>query len=144
MGTKKAQSNEPTFFKRKRPSQVDIAGFWTRNMSDTFCGVLVKYVPNDKKGPGKARPFFIFKVTSGTPIINVEGESDREAEAQEYIGVAANWSVNSVIDKVTDIGKLMRLTVTGESENPNGGKSMILIDVEVSEGSAPASEDVPF
>jgi hypothetical protein len=38
----------------------------------------------------------------------------------------------------------MRLTVTGESENPNGGKPMILIDVEVSEGSAPASEDVPF
>lgn len=146
MDKKVAQSNEPTFFKRKRPSQVDLAGFWTREQGSSFTGVLVKYVPNDKKGANKARPFFIFKVTSGSPTINVEGEEDnRTAQSQEYIGVAANWSVTSVVDKVTDIGKLMRLTVTGEAENPNGGKPMILIDVEVSEGSPPANDDdVPF
>jgi hypothetical protein len=67
----------------------------------------------------------------------------RKAETQEYIGVAANWSLTSVVDKVADIGKLMRLTVTGESPNPHGGNPMTLIDVEVNE-TTNSTEDVPF
>jgi hypothetical protein len=138
------QTNEPTFFNRVRPSQVDLAGFWTREQGESFCGVLLKYVPNDKKGPTKARPFFIFKVTSGKPTIAVEGEADtRTAESQECIGVAANWSMTSVVDKVSDIGKQLRLTVTGTADNPNGGKPMILIDV-ADVITNKSDEDVPF
>jgi hypothetical protein len=134
MGTKKSEDKTPTFFKRARPSQVDLAGFWNRGQGDTFTGVLVKYVPNDKAGLLKARPFFIFRVTSGKPEINIQGQDEPViAELQDYIGVAANWSLTSVIDKVEDIGRTLRLTVTGKAPNPNGGKEMTLIDVEVAE-----------
>ena len=134
MGTKKSEDKTPTFFKRARPSQVDLAGFWKRGQGDTFTGVLVKYVPNDKAGLLKARPFFIFKVTSGKPEINIQGQDEPViAELQDYIGVAANWSLTSVVDKVEDIGRTLRLTVTGTAPNPNGGKEMTLIDVEVAE-----------
>jgi hypothetical protein len=62
---------------------------------------------------------------------------ERKAKVGEYVGVGANWSINSVIDKVTDIGKVVRMTVTGTAPNPNGGKDMTLIDVEVDDGSEP-------
>ena len=126
------------FSKRKGPSQVDIAGFWTRNQGESLTGKLTKFVPNDKAGPKKAKPFFIFEITvpgKTTMVVTEEGKKEvtRQVKAGEYVGVSANWSIRSVVDNVADLGKTMRLTVTGTAPNPNGGKDMILIDVEVDE-----------
>jgi len=135
-----------SFFQRKGPSNVDLSGFWNREIGSTLVGALVKYVPNDKGGPKKAKPFFILKVVkpsegkASDATIAVEGEKDRKAKVGDYVGVGANWSIRSVVDNVKDIGKVVRLTVTGTAPNPNGGKDMTLIDVEVDETSTDGNE----
>ena len=135
-----------SFFKRKSPSNVDITGFWSRGQGEVLIGRLIKHVANDSKGPKNARPFFIFELveTKDTgkikATLNVEDDDKPvKAGAGMFAGVAANWALTSVIDKVTDIGKVMKMTVTGEAENPNGGKPMKLIDVEVDE---PTNEQI--
>jgi hypothetical protein len=134
------------FFQRKGPSNVDLSGFWTREIGSILVGALIKYVPNDKAGPKKAKPFFIVKVVKPSDgkatdaTITVEGEKDRKAKLGDYVGVGANWSIRSVVDSVKDIGKVVRLTVTGKATNPNGGKDMTIIDVEVDE----QEEKTPF
>jgi hypothetical protein len=136
-----------SFFKRKGPSNVDLSGFWTRKVDEVLVGALIKFVANDKLGPKKAKPFYILKIVDPvdgpkskcTIAVFEEGKPvvERKAKVGEYVGVGANWSINSVIDKVTDIGKVVRMTVTGTAPNPNGGKDMTLIDVEVDDGSEP-------
>jgi hypothetical protein len=135
-----------SFIKRTAPTNVDLAGFWTRKQGETLTGRLVKFVPN-AKDPKHVRPFFIFQVTDAGPTISVADEapkkgkkptrSERAAEVGEYVGVAANYALTSTLDASQDEGKVCRLTVNGTAPNPNGPVPMILIDVEVVDESTP-------
>ena len=123
-----------SWVQRKSPSNVDITGFWNRTQGELLQGILLKYVSNDKQGVKKAKPFIIIQSTkASTATLNIEGEKDRKVKVGDYVGVSANWSIRSVLDMITDIGKEIRLTVNGTAVNPNGGKPMILFDVEVDE-----------
>jgi hypothetical protein len=130
------------FFQRKGPSNIGITGFWTRTNEEVLQGKFLKFVPNDKD-PKKAKPFIIVKATDGTATLQVEGEKKpRKAKAGDYVGVSANWSIRSLLDMTTDIGKEVRLTVVGTTENPNGGKPMVIFSAEVDEPEK--DTDVPF
>jgi hypothetical protein len=132
-----------SFFKRKGPSNIDINGFWNREQGEVLQGKFLKFVPNDRN-PKQAKPFIIIQATGGTAQITTEGEKKpHKVKAGEYVGVSANWSIKSVLDMVKDIGKEVRLTVTGTAPNPNGGKPMVLFDVEVDEPDEP-DEQPPF
>jgi hypothetical protein len=129
-----------SFFKRKGPSNVDITGFWNRCQGEVLQGKFLKFVPNDRN-PKQAKPFIIVLASDGTANIQIEGEKKpRKVKAGDFVGVSANWSIKSVLDMVKDIGKEVRLTVTGTADNPNGGKPMVLFDVEVDE----PDEQPPF
>ena len=129
-----------SFFMRKGPSNIEITGFWTREQAEVLQGKFLKFVPNDKN-PKQAKPFVIIQATEGTSTIAIEGEKKpRKVKAGDFVGVGANWSIRSVLDMVTDIGKEVRLTVTGTAPNPNGKIPMVLFDIEVDE----PEEKTPF
>jgi hypothetical protein len=137
-----------SFSKRTAPTNVDLAGFWTRTQGETLTGRLVKFVPNNKDAK-HVRPFFIVQVTVAGPTISVADEApkkgkkvtrdERAAEVGEYVGVAANYALTSTLDISKDGGKVCRLTISGTAPNPNGPVPMILIDVEVDD-----DESAPF
>lgn len=141
--------------KRSTPSNVEISGFWTRKQGETLCGVLIKYVANNKD-PKHVRPFFIFEVknpengkqTDATISVGRDEppkkgkkaeREEREAVVGEFVGVAANYALASTIDYTKDTGKLCRMTVSGTATNPNGPVPMILIDVEVEDDETTSS-----
>jgi hypothetical protein len=121
-------------FVKRGLSTIDLTGFWTRTVGTVLTGKVVKFVPNNKD-PKHVRPFFIFCAEdSPGAFANIEGQAENVAiKAGDYIGVAANWAITSQLDSVKDIGKRVRLTVDGEKENPNGGKPMVMITVEIDE-----------
>ena len=134
-----AAQKSVSFFKRTSPSNIELTGFWTREKGSVLCGNLRKYVPNDKD-PKHKRPFFIFEVSDlapSTATLATEDEeghvASKEAEPGDFVGVSANYALTSTLDKVEDIGKLVRMTITGTAPNPNGKQPMILIDVEVAD-----------
>lgn len=138
----------PKFVKRHAQTSLPISGFWARTQGETLTGKLCKFVPNEKKGAKNAKPFFIVEVTEATATLNTEDGDSRPIVKGDFVGVSANWSLKSQLDATADIGKLVRLTVSGEAPNPNGGKAMILFDVEVAEaeeGDKTANDDgTPF
>jgi len=122
-------------FVKRGIESIDLAGFWNREVRSVLTGKLLKFVPNDKD-PKHVRPFYII-VAVGTnegAYLNVEGDaSNVPVKEGDFVGIAANWSVTSQLDKVKDIGKLCRFTVDGVKSNPNGGKDMVMVTVEVDE-----------
>jgi len=121
-------------FVKRGIDSIDLAGFWNRAVGSVLVGKLLKFVPNDKD-PKHVRPFYIV-VAGPSPgaFINVEGDDSNVPVTEgAFVGIAANWSITSQLDKVKDIGKLCRFTVDGVKSNPNGGKDMVMVTVEVDE-----------
>ena len=131
------------FVKRESISNIKLSGFWNRAIGEVITGKLLKFVPNDKdkKNP---RPFFIIEASKPAKgekaSLNIEGQKEPVAvKGGEFVGVAANWSLNSQLDIAKDAGKLIRVTATELVDNPNGGKQMTIVTVEVDE-----EEPAPF
>jgi hypothetical protein len=124
-------------FQKRGSSNVKISGFWNRKQGETLTGKYLKYVPN-ARDPKHVRPFIILQAEAPkkgeTATFNVEGTDKSEAvKGGEFLGVAANWSLMDQLRQVEDVNKRCRITVDGERANPNGGKPMTLVTVEVDE-----------
>lgn len=120
-------------FVKRGIESIDLAGFWNRAVGSVLTGKLLKFVPNDKD-PKHIRPFYIVVAVGkndGVYLNVADDDSYVPVEEGDFVGIAANWAVTSQLDKVKDIGRVCRFTVDGEKPNPNGGKDMVMITVEV-------------
>lgn len=128
-------------FQKRGSSNVELSGFWTRTVGEVLTGKLIKFVPNIKnpKNENSARPFYIFEVEKPAKgeaaTLNVEDvEKPVAVKGGEFVGVAANWSINSQLDKVTDVGKRIRITSDKTMPSPQDDKKVMrLMTVEVDE-----------
>lgn len=125
-------------FQKRGSSNVVLAGFWNREVGQVLTGKLLKFVPNDSN-PKKVRPFYILEAEAPAKgekaTLNVEGkETAVNVKNGDFVGVQANWSLTSQLDKVLDIGNRLRITVDGTKPSPQDDKKMMtLVTVEVDE-----------
>jgi hypothetical protein len=128
-------------FQKRGNSNVELSGFWTRTIGETITGKFLKFVPNIKnpKNENSARPFVIVELEKPakgeTCTINIEDVKDPvQVKGGEFVGIAANWSIKSQLDMVTDIGKRIRIHSDKTMPSPQDDKKVMhLMTVEVDE-----------